>query len=251
MKIDRAIASTNNNPDYYQFWPLFAKRWLSWGITPTLIVISDEKLDIDESLGDVIYIPPASPVPTGNQAQIVRLFAAASYEEEICLISDIDMVSLQREYFSDSVKECDDDSFVVYSSDAYPPGDPAYPAYPMCYLCSKGSNFKEIIDGDLDNFHERVEEWMNYGHGWHTDEKVFYEKFMKWRSRDEKSVLLRRGFNISNHPMSIGRICRSYNCEYNENLLSKGFYIDFHMPRPYSAHKEIIDRVYEETKDKE
>ena len=117
----------------------------------------------------------------------------------------------------------------------------------MCYLCSKGINFKNILEGNLKNFEIKLKEWMNHGFGWHTDEKVFYEKFQKWSCNNKKNVFLRRGFNISNSPLSICRIDRGDGCNYNETLLSKDFYIDFHMPRPYNQYKDIIEHIYKIT----
>lgn len=247
MNIDRVVVATNNNPEYYQFWPIFAKRWLSWGVVPTLIAISEDKLDFNEEIGEILYVYPVEGVSTAHQAQIVRLFAAASFEEDVCLISDIDMLSLNEGYFFTPAENCDENEFIVYSADAYMPGNPAYPAYPMCYLCSKGSNFKAIIDGNLHNFGARVKEWLGYGFGWYTDEKVFYKKLKEWKNKNRKITLLRRGFNTSNDPMIMGRIDRGNNCIYNEGLLDGGFYIDFHMPRPYEKHKEIIDEVFRRT----
>ena len=247
MNIDRAIVSTDDNPEYYKFWPVVARRWLSWGITPTLAAISDEKLDIDESLGEVVYIPPLEGVPTSHMAQISRIFMAASFGEDVCLVSDMDMMPLKKEYFVDTVKPYDNDAFIVYSADAYQPGNPAYPAYPMCYLCSTSNNFKQIIDGDLNNFNEKVREWMAHGFGWYTDEKVFYKKLTIWEKEKHQAVFLSRGFNISSHPLTIGRVDRSCNSEYSPKLLENNFYIDFHMPRPYCAYKDVIDEIYLKT----
>jgi hypothetical protein len=246
MKIQRAIMSTDANPEYYHFWPSVAKKWKKWDIVPTLVVISEEKLEIDESLGEVIYVTPEPTTPTAQQAQIARLFGAASFEDEICLISDIDMMPLKKEYFVNSVKDYDDEDFVAYSSDAYVPGNPAYPAYPMCYLCSKGSNFKQIIGANLDDFHAHVKDWLEHGFGWYTDEKIFYKKLQKWQS-EQNIRLLRRGFNLSPDPTSIGRIDRSCNSFYYDELLKNNFYVDYHMPRPYEKHKDTIDLIFKKS----
>jgi hypothetical protein len=118
----------------------------------------------------------------------------------------------------------------------------------MCYLCSKGDNFKDIIDGDLNSFSTRVGEWMSYGYGWHTDEKVFYQKLMVWEEENKKTVFLRRGFGVSNHPITIARIDRSNNSEHRMSLLKKHFYVDYHMPRPYDKYKQTIDMICDKTR---
>lgn len=248
MKIDRITVAVDGNKDYYQFWPIVAKRWSSWGVTPTLMVISDKKLEIDENLGDVKYIKPINGIETKHQAQIIRFFAAASYSDDVCITSDIDMMHLSKEYFLGSVDRYTDDKIVIYSADAYPPGNFMHPAYPIGYNAAKGSTFKEIIKGDLNDFEEHLKEWMSQGYGWFTDEKVFYKKLEAWQKENKgKTVLLNRGFNVSNDPMTLRRIDRDWNCQFNGNLLDKNFYIDFHMPRPYDQYKEIIDEIFKRT----
>ena len=248
MKIDRITVAVDGNKDYYQFWPFVAKRWTSWGVKPTLMVISDKKLDIDESLGDVQYIKPVDGIPTKHQAQIIRFFSAASFPEDVCITSDIDMMHLNKDYFLGSVKGYSDDKIVIYSADAYPPGNAMHPAYPIGYNAAKGSTFKEIIKGDLETFSKDVKEWMSYGYEWFTDEKVFYIKLEEWQKENKnRTALLSRGFNIGNDPTILRRIDRDFNCNFNDELLDKNFYIDFHMPRPYEKYKKIIDEVYERT----
>ena len=248
MNIDRVTIAVDGNKDYYQFWPFVARRWSSWGVRPTLMVISEKKLDIDESLGDVKYIKPIADIPTKHQAQIIRFFAAASFPDDVCITSDIDMMHLNKEYFLGSVKNYDDDKIVIYSADAYPPGNFMYPAYPIGYNAAKGSTFREIIKGDLSTFSEDVKEWMSHGYEWYTDEKVFYIRLEEWQKQNKnRTVLLNRGFNISNSSLVIRRIDRDSNCQYNEDMLRNNFYIDFHMPRPYENYKDIIDNIYNKT----
>ena len=62
-----------------------------------------------------------------------------------------------------------------------------------------------------------------------------------------KIIFFRRGFNISNDPAIIQRIDRGNGCQFREDLIDKNFYIDFHMPRPYSAYNTLIDEVYKRT----
>jgi hypothetical protein len=49
LKIDRVILSTDNNPDYIQFWPIVSRVWQEYiGIKPTLALIADKSVYIDE-----------------------------------------------------------------------------------------------------------------------------------------------------------------------------------------------------------
>ena len=248
MKIDRVILATDNNQEYYDFWPLIARRWSSWGIKPELFVIAQNDLKIDDTLGNVTYIDPVEGYSTAHQAQVVRFFGATKYKDETCLISDIDMLPLNKDYFVKNITDYDENNIVFYSSDAYLPGNPAYPAYPMCYISAQGKTFEEIIKSNLSNFSSEFIEWACHGYGWYTDEKVFYKKLDVWKDKNKnKLVLLRRGFNMSNDPQTIRRIDRGNNSNYNKHFLDKNFYVDYHMPRPYKKYKEAIDEIYRKT----
>ncbi|MBC8297271.1 MAG: hypothetical protein H8E55_15945 [Pelagibacterales bacterium] len=246
MHIDRVILSSNNSEKYLDFWNIVSESWVKIAnIRPTLFVVSEKDLGLNTKYGEVYYQNPlgSSDISTASQSQILRLFAASKFSEEICLISDLDMMPLQYKYFHDQIKPVPDDNIVFYSSDAYLPNGPSYPAFPMCYMLAKGKTFEEILGATYDDFSREMIEWMGYSYGWFTDEKVFYKKWNDWIDQSKRTTLLRRGFNISDaHTMK--RIDRAYNSFYDKNMLRDGYYVDYHMPRPYSLHKNLIDRIY-------
>ena len=120
MKIDRVILSSDSNCMYLDFWPLVSQAW--WkivGIRSTLILISDEFIQVDETFGDVIRLPAIKNLPDGNYAQIIRLLAPVFFEDQVCLLSDIDMLPLRKEYFVDLVRDVREDAFVLYTNLGY------------------------------------------------------------------------------------------------------------------------------------
>ena len=46
MKIDTVILSSNDNPDYIQFWPIVSEAWTLMGIEPILIYTGEQKLKL-------------------------------------------------------------------------------------------------------------------------------------------------------------------------------------------------------------
>jgi len=245
MKIDRVIVSSNPNEEYINFWESVSKAWVKIvGIRPTLFVISNFDLGLSTEYGDVYYQAPNHKISTVPQSQIVRFFAATKFPNEVCLLSDLDMMPLQANYFTKSVEGLPNDKIVFYSSDAYTCGNPAYPAFPMCYIAALGSTFEDIVGSDINSFVGDVEGWMDKSYGWYTDEKVFYEKWSDWEKKLDNSIFLKRGFNAG-VAETIKRIDRSEKSHHDEKLLKNGFYIDYHMPRPYNKHKAIIDKIYD------
>lgn len=228
MKIDRVILSTDNHPNYIQFWPIVAKAWNKLGIKPTLAFIGSIDVEIDKSIGDVFYFEPIKNIKTSFQAQTIRLLLPALFPDEVCLISDIDMFPLQKEYFQDSIKNIEDDSFVVYRYDE------AFKRYPMCYVSAKGSVYKSIFKiNKISDFQKTIKKWKKLKLGWHTDETVLYRSLHAWKDFDKKCILLNH--NANNR---IDRVCWGYDV----NDLKKNKYIDAHFPRPYLQYKELIDK---------
>lgn len=233
LKLDRVILATDAHPDYIEFWPVVAKAWKEIiGIQPTLALIAHADVQIDESLGDVIRFEPIEGIPTSLQAQVIRLLLPALYPDDVCIISDIDMIPLNKEYFTESIRNCPDDSFVVYRDKAYHAGSLTYP---MCYFAARGSVFQEVFQTyGLQDIAPMIQKLYALNIGWHTDEIVLYDYLHGWSGFEARCIKL--GHYVEK------RIDRSY-WMHDQRLLRSGYYIDAHCPRPYSQYKACIDEL--------
>ena len=238
MKINRAIVSSDENQLYVQFWPIVAKAWTLLGIKPTLFLISND-MKVDETIGDVIRVKPVDGISTSLQAQCVRLLAPTRFPDEVSITSDIDMMPLNHKYFIELIKNIDDDAFVIFSSDAYE-NILNFPCFPMCYNAALGSVFYDVFGFTMNEYDEVMKKWNLLNHGWTTDERVLYSSLSTWSNYGKHSVNLRRGFS----PFAAGRIDRAC-MKFDNNVMMKNGYIDFHMPRPYDKNKKFIDHVFE------
>lgn len=238
LKIDRVILSCDTNPTYIQFWPIVAKAWKELiGIQPTLALIAEDDVDIDTSLGDIIRIKPIPNIPTSLQAQVIRLFLPAYFENEVCLISDIDMLPLNKDYFIDSIKNIPENKFVVYRNMAY--GNMS--RFPMCYNAGKGSLFKEIFKiRNINEISGKIKDWHSLKLGWDTDEKMLTKLLLNWNKVSKKCVFL-------NHNAMPERRIDRLKWGYDKKKLKEGYYIDAHMVRPldkyYKEIKELLDDI--------
>lgn len=145
MTIDRVILSVNDNPDYMEFWPIVAKAWSKIGVKPTLALIGNENVTVDESLGDVVRFKPIPIIPTSFQARTIRILLPSLFENDVCITADIDDIPLSKSYYFDPIKELSNDKFVSYN-DKYHEGHPELTG-DMCFQAGKGSIFKEIFFG--------------------------------------------------------------------------------------------------------
>lgn len=139
FQIDRVILSTNNDPLYIQFWPVVARVWKTMGFQPTLALIATEDCQVDTSLGDVIRFEPLSDV--SEEAQAIRLLVPYFFSEDVCLLSDIDMIPMSRSYFVDYAHSSPDYAFLVYRDGAWGNAH----RYSICYNAAKGKIFSEIF----------------------------------------------------------------------------------------------------------
>jgi hypothetical protein len=233
LKIDRAIVSTDTNATYFDFWPIVAQAWKKMGIKPTLALIAPKDVKIDESIGDVIRFEPIPGIPSSFQAQVIRLLLPIYFEDEVSLISDIDMLPLSKEYYCDSVKHVSDNCFVIYRDQAYKREN--YPLYPMCYNAAKGKVFKELFNiKSKDDIRNKIIEWYGLGFGWTTDERMLFKHVQEWSKSKKRIVKL--GHEVEK------RIDRS-DWNYDKELVKKRYYIDSHMVRPYTKYKKEIDEL--------
>jgi hypothetical protein len=232
MKIDYVIISSDDNPMYKDFYTIVAKRWFDLGFKTYYVNISDVD-DISENEYGIIHkIKALDFVSTGFQSQVVRLFSSKFIEGNI-MMSDIDMLPINKEYYNQYLNELTDDNVIIYSGQPY--GDVPY--YPMCYVVSNSSNFRKYLEIEDMNFFEYCKMLSDdYGQSWNTDENFMYDKFKKFKNY---LVIKQRDF--------ARRVDRGY-WSYNIELLKNGYYIDSHMLRPYSYYKKQIDNILYEIK---
>ena len=139
LELTRVILATNKNIEYSQFWPVVAPIWEAMGIRPTLALIAEDDFEVDTTIGDVIRFKPRKDIPEAMQAQCIRLLLPTLFPNDVCIISDIDMLPVSRSYFVEGAAHCPSGSFLIYRDKAIPNN------YPMCYVAGEGAVFSSIF----------------------------------------------------------------------------------------------------------
>lgn len=236
MKIKYAILGSDHNPLYYEFWEPISKIWYEkFNIIPILGLITNEDSDlIKTDYGYIKKFKEVANVSVGLQAQIVRLFLP-KYLDDICIISDIDMAPLSREYFIDSLVHYPDDVILIHSSDN--PECRRSNEIPMCYNTAHAQTFTKLFKLENKNWEQFVIELNNTNYGWVTDQKYLYD-MVNTQLNDFNFVFMNRGWNGQANK----RIDRLW-WGYNRELVKEGYYIDAHLLRPYLQNKIEIDNL--------
>ena len=208
------IFSSDSNPDYSEFAPLVSEMWRELNFEPFYAKVGSDQFPLIEG------------VSSSLQAQIVRLYATKLFLDRVTLITDIDMLPFDQNYFWSKLPT-EYDQISIYSADAY-----GGSRYPMCYLSAYGKTFSSIV---LDHKDETWEEFVRrlnaLNLGWNTDELYVTKRIDS--SNVEKIKYNREWIN----GLAKKRLDRA------QWRIGEDSYIDAHCPRPYSKYKDSIDSL--------
>ncbi|MBP7708093.1 hypothetical protein KA107_00270 [Candidatus Pacearchaeota archaeon] len=229
VKIDYVFLSSNENPFYLDFWPVVSRAWRKMGITPVLIKITNkDTLPYKDANGIIKEVKRSNKTPQGLQAQLARYYFTKLFPNNFCLISDIDMLPLKKDYFFNRNIKQTANSFIVFNSDFYPQN---YQRYLTCYLLAKGKIYSEILNRGL-SFENFCKEVYSKDKTFFADEKYLYQAVKSWKGR--KILIEGKQYLSSN---SLGR----NNWKYDPAQIVKGKYHEAHLIRPYKSYKSQID----------
>lgn len=266
MKIEKVIMSCDDS-HYQDYWPVVSKVCKKQlGATPVLFKIGEKETDFYfDGNGLVKEVKSLPQTQTNIQSLFYRIYGTKFFPNEVCLISDIDMMLLSYDYFQNTIKDFDEDSIVVYSSDAYDltrndsKGWFNSDIFAMCYNAAKGKIFEEVLDlsgsfsdflDRLNNFkYEKTLEW--FGDEVYLTKKIeqFSDKFQvhKLRRGYEEGFVLKNRIEKWNFPVDyVDGQMKSLNIRdglYNKDLLEEGFYLDCHCIRPFDFYEKEINDV--------
>lgn len=160
------ITTTNEIDTYYSFLPSSYQSWKK--IFPNctyvlgLITNKDEESNFvkrAKKFCDKIFIyKELEGVETGIQAKTTRMYLTTKFDEELCLITDIDFYLLNKEWFLNKIKPAiEENKFVTIGNNGYL-NTSETGKWPMYYNISTSNNFKKLLNyQNLDNY----KDWFN------------------------------------------------------------------------------------------
>ena len=249
MNIDKIIFSVDDNPKYQGLWEInsqICKEHL--GITPVLFYITDEESDFyNDKWGIVKKIKALPNISNGFQSQIFRMFGTKYFQQETCLISDIDMLLFNKNYINSPLKNYDSNDLVIYCSDGYDVNREEFSGiygenrYPICYNLGTGEVFNKILNTNR-SFEEYCMDIINSGYPLHDSDELYFGNKVNNFNHGVNIVKLRRGYlTYFKCPNRIDRIDDDIFNVYDKELLKNDGYIDCHLSRPYIRYEEEIN----------
>jgi hypothetical protein len=253
MKIDKVLFGCNADPMYYDFWNvnsmLFQEKF---GIEPVLCFCGEIKHEygIKSRHGHVIEFPLVEGVPEYLQATWVRFYAASLFPNEVCLLGDIDMLPISRNFYLRNIETISNDTYVHLYADAYNVGnfrhwkqpilDNTVPAH---HHVGKGRLFKEIYQ--LEETWEKEARAFADGIGGVTHPE--HPGWKHWCRDEVHPTFMMRGYikrlgSSKIYTPSYSQVLLSRpDVDYTQEDLESDKFFACHSPRPYKTHKKWID----------
>lgn len=265
MKIDKVILATDSNPTYFQFWNPMSKVWKTkFNIDPVLIVIGDNNnLNLSEEYGSIILQKPVNNIPTAWTTTWSLFYFTKFFQDETCLIMGIDQLPMSKDFFVDKIKDINEDSYVMYISDAYgdkdewkkETNDKTRGRFPTAYHLAKGKIFNEIYQFEKTFEDEILKlnttenlDYTNYNNfvKWGIDESYASLKLRSYykNNKDNKIVTLNLFSELTRRRISRVDLSNVYQ-EDTKNKINNGFFVEAHLPRPLNENIQLFNYLVE------
>lgn len=245
FNLQKCLLACDNNRDYWEFYPLIKKCWKTIvGIDTILILVADSiPTELIPYKNDIILFSPIKGINTSFQAQCIRiLYPALLKMNEGIIISDMDLIPLNRKFYIDNSIRCQVNSFIIYRDCISLHGQ-----YPICFCAAYPSVWQNIFRiHSVDDIKTTLVNWYddnNYNisdpnsYGWSTDQRKLFQTVNSWGGTVVRLKDTNNGFNRLDR-MDLPIVNRSI--DTHRDSIRKGYRTDFHLPRPYKHHKDII-----------
>lgn len=213
---DRIVISTDLNPEYLFAIPLTVLFWNrlfpaatvtivaigsaeAWAATPAskqvLATIREWSLR-----ADMLHVTPRGLLATGHLAQVMRIWASTRFPGEFCLLSDGDLIPLDRSFYR--LPRDPMHALFLLNADAYAPQE----RWCMAYVVADGNTWRAIAGDRTAAEAERVfaalyrELTPDYSAetpatsgraGWFNDETILARLIREWNGYPSRCTFIR------------------------------------------------------------
>ena len=261
MIFDRIILSCDANPKFLEFWPLVSKGWHAFfgDIEVWLALVAAlGKVDLKELRrhGHVELYAPLENIPLPNQAKIARYHLAATWgDDSINVTNDLDLLPLQTDYFFNLLRPRPPGHFMTVGAEIYT--GPEAGKFTAGYLTAESRVWRTLMN-PLDfgwftfarsfagmHVFDHKEDILRTVH--HEDPDCFSDESLLRALLTQNPVPVYhapRGYA----PYTVRALCRA-NWHFDPKKLADGTYVEAHLPRPWSEHRDKIQPLVDYLKD--
>jgi hypothetical protein len=250
--VDNIILSTDEH--FKHFVPVACLAWKKF--FPELnikIAFVTERSEDDvicqrmREYGELHIFKTVADVPTANQAKVARHFLAASLENEVSTIEDVDTAPLQRDFWVDKFKNREEGHMLAVGAELKVYTGINENKFPISTMTAEGAVFKDLFNTQNLSFSEYITSLIGiqkFDHKEDIKSDVFSDESLVRYLRHERDVKfhdMKRDVNIEKD-----WIDRSW-WHVDPDKLTEGGYVCCNFKRPYEHHmtevKEIVEYI--------
>lgn len=262
MKLSCVLSAVNNDPLYIDFIPNFIKHWsFLFPEVQIKIILIGEKIPDEYVIykKNIILFNELPNIASSFQAMCIRnLFPALIDTSGGVLITDIDMMPMNRKYYETPIENINENNFVTYRDVLI-----NHQEYPMCYNIATPNIWSKIFNiKNLDDLKKTIILWYqqsNYAKtnpnlkGIHSfDQKILFSKLQEFNKETKNLIVLNDEitgyYRLDRLPTSekthvfIGNLFYKNTIVNKDDIINLKFH-DYHSLRPYKEYKLYNDLI--------
>ena len=189
MKLSCVLTAVNNNSLYLDFVPYFIKAWVKLysNTDVKVILVSNTIPEILKGYEqNLILFEPIKNLNTVYIAQNIRTLypALLDYDGGI-LISDVDMIPMNSHFFTQVIKDIDDNKFISYNNVLM-----HLKIIPICYNVATNKVWgdimgikteQDVIQSLKNNYPKNYKPAIKSA--WFKDQTILYNKVVSWNKK--------------------------------------------------------------------
>jgi len=254
MKLSAVVTATNDKELYCDFIPIFIETWKKL-MPEVLIKIVFVGTEIPEKFNKykdyLILFTPHSWISTCFVSQYIRMLYASLIDVDGgVMITDMDMLPMNREYYVDNIKDVDNDKFFCYRDVLHT----ECAQIPICYNIALPETWSKIFkiktEEDIHQLLNEVDYKIEYedrhaGVGWGTDQNHLFLAVHKYENTNNVKIFEYKkdsetGYKRLDRDDINSRTLGVSVCEDIKNHK----YTDYHLNRPMSKFDALNWKIF-------
>jgi hypothetical protein len=258
MRLGAVVSACDANPKYSDCIPAFVKAWntlfpeiqiriffIAEALPPSLVPFTQfiERID------------PIPGVHTALHAQLIRLFGSRHIDtQDAVLITDIDMLPMNRRYYEEGLAPHGPDTIVSFRKGGFPiriSDGRQVEMLAMCYVAATPQGWRAMMgptpSAEAIQAVARAHPYAgtHAGQGWWTDQWILTDAFARVKGvstvrKSDADLFFQRLDRIDPTPL----FTQPFRPMLRQAIAS-GFYCDYHLHHPVREHQEFIQFVLE------
>lgn len=235
MKLTTVLSCVNDNPNYYLFIPKQIIFWKKFDIKFIAVFVGssipDELIQFSDN---IILWNENLDLNTAFVGQNLRIYYPALVElpeDELLMITDMDMLPTKSTYYCSDIETFEKDDFIYYR---HIDGNQIY----MCYNAAHPSVWKKVfkitekqdVVNIINSTYTHTYNGIPGSHGWFIDQEVMYKNLIQYPR-----------LKVLNRPL---RRLEVHDYIYNLGIGNTNFihlYDDVHFHRNYKNNEYLIN----------